>query len=224
MTVRNPGGHSSRPRKDNAIYELANELTRIKEYTFRVSYNDLTLAYFKGTGARTQGDLCKAMRRFTSNPKDIASITLIRANSTYVGTLGTTCVVTMLRTGVADNTLPQSATATVNCRIFLGVGVGNTLNLLKTVVSNDSFEFILLDQPTETDESQLQADVISALQKATYIKHPRLEIIFSMPSGSTDGMHFRTVGIPSCGVNDRYEKNSDSFSHRLNKRVLVKSF
>ena len=97
MTIRNPGGHSSRPRKDNAIYELAKALTKIQDYTFPVSYNDLTLAYFKGTGARTQGELGKAMRSFASNPKDAEAIKILRSNSSYVGTLGTTCVATMLR-------------------------------------------------------------------------------------------------------------------------------
>ena len=224
MTIRNQGGHSSRPRKDNAIYELAKALTKIQDYTFPVSYNDLTLAYFKGTGARTQGELGKAMRSFASNPKDAEAIKMLRSNSSYVGTLGTTCVATMLRAGHAENALPQSATATVNCRIFPGAGVDKTLAQLKRLVDNSGVEFALLDQPTETDASPLREDVMSALQKAIDVKHPGLEIIPSMSSGGTDGMHFRAAGIPSYGVNGSYGKNSDSFSHGLNERVLVESF
>ena len=224
MIIRNPGGHSSRPRKDNAIYELASALTRIQEYTFPVSYNDLTLAYFKGTGAKTQGELGKAMSRFAEDPEDAAAISILRANSSYVGTLGTTCVATMLRAGHAENALPQSATATINCRIFPGAGVNKTLNQLKHVIDNSAIEFVLLDQPTETDASPLRQDVIAAVQKAIDIKYPGLEIIPSMSSGGTDGMHFRAAGIPSYGVNGSYGKNSDSFSHGLNERVLVESF
>ena len=224
MTIRNQGGHSSRPRKDNAIYELAKALTKIQDYTFPVSYNDLTLAYFKGTGARTQGELGKAMRSFASNPTDAEAIKILRSNSSYVGTLGTTCVATMLRAGHAENALPQSATATVNCRIFPGAGVDKTLAQLKRLVDNSGVEFALLDQPTETDASPLREDVMSALQKAIDVKHPGLEIIPSMSSGGTDGMHFRAAGIPSYGVNGSYGKNSDSFSHGLNERVLVESF
>ena len=224
MTIRNQGGHSSRPRKDNAIYELAKALTKIQDYTFPVSYNDLTQAYFKGTGARTQGELGKAMRSFASNPKDAEAIKILRSNSSYVGTLGTTCVATMLRAGHAENALPQSATATVNCRIFPGAGVDKTLAQLKRLVDNSGVEFALLDQPTETDASPLREDVMSALQKAIDVKHPGLEIIPSMSSGGTDGMHFRAAGIPSYGVNGSYGKNSDSFSHGLNERVLVESF
>ena len=224
MIIRNPGGHSSRPRKDNAIYELASALTRIQEYTFPVSYNDLTLAYFKGTGAKTQGELGKAMSRFAEDPEDAAAISILRANSSYVGTLGTTCVATMLRAGHAENALPQSATATINCRIFPGAGVNKTLDQLKHVIDNSAIEFVLLDQPTETDASPLRQDVIAAVQKAIDIKYPGLEIIPSMSSGGTDGMHFRAAGIPSYGVNGSYGKNSDSFSHGLNERVLVESF
>jgi carboxypeptidase PM20D1 len=224
MTIRNPGGHSSRPRKDNAIYELAKALTKIQDYTFSVSYNDLTLAYFKGTGARTQGELGKAMRSFASNPKDAEAIKMLRSNSSYVGTLGTTCVATMLRAGHAENALPQSATATVNCRIFPGAGVDKTLAQLKRLVDNSGVEFALLDQPTETDASPLREDVMSALQKAIDVKHPGLEIIPSMSIEGTDGMHFRAAGIPSYGVNGSYGKNSDSFCHGLNERVLVESF
>lgn len=224
MIIRNPGGHSSRPRKDNAIYELASALTRIQEYTFPVSYNDLTLAYFKGTGAKTQGELGKAMSRFAEDPEDAAAISILRANSSYVGTLGTTCVATMLRAGHAENALPQSATATINCRIFPGAGVNKTLSQLKHVIDNSAIEFVLLDQPTETDASPLRQDVIAAVQKAIDIKYPGLEIIPSMSSGGTDGMHFRAAGIPSYGVNGSYGKNSDSFSHGLNERVLVESF
>ena len=195
MTIRNPGGHSSRPRKDNAIYDLAQALIKIQHYTFPVSYNDLTLAYFKGMGARTQGELGKAMRNFSDNPKDTAAIKTLRSNSSYVGTLGTTCVATMLRAGHAENALPQSATATVNCRIFPGAGVDKTLAQLKRLVDNSGVEFALLDQPTETDASPLREDVMSALQKAIDVKHPGLEIIPSMSSGGTDGMHFRAAGF-----------------------------
>ena len=224
MTARNPGGHSSRPRVDNAIYDLANALTKIQAYKFPVSYNDLTRAYFKGTGVNTQGELGKAMRSFASNPKDPAAIATLRANSSYVGALGTTCVATMLRAGHAENALPQSATATVNCRVFPGTGVEKTLGQLKTVINNPAIEFILLDEVTETDPSPLRADVTAALQKAIDIKYPELEVIPSMSSGGTDGMHFRAAGIPSYGVNGHYGKTSDSFSHGLNERILVESF
>jgi carboxypeptidase PM20D1 len=164
------------------------------------------------------------MLNFSDNPKDSTAIEILRANSSFVGTLGTTCVATMLRAGHAENALPQSATATVNCRVFPGTGVEETLSQLKVTVNNPAVEFVLLDEVTETDASPLRQDVIVALQKAIDVKYPGLEIIPSMSSGGTDGMHFRAAGIPSYGVNGQYSKSSDSFSHGLNERVLVESF
>ena len=224
ITARNPGGHSSRPRDDNAVYDLANALTNIQAYKFPVSYNDLTLAYFKGTGVLTKGDLGQAMRTFAANPQDTKAIQILSDDSSFVGTLGTTCVATMLRAGHAENALPQSATATINCRVFPGAGVDATREQLERIIDNPGIEFVLLDEVTETDASPLRKDVTAALQKAIDIKYPGLEIIPSMSSGGTDGMHFRAAGIPSYGVNGHYGKNSDSFAHGLNERVLVESF
>jgi acetylornithine deacetylase/succinyl-diaminopimelate desuccinylase-like protein len=223
ITARNPGGHSSRPRKDNAIYDLANAITAIQGYEFPVNHNDLTLEFFRGTGLKTQGDLGKAMRVFADDPSNTQAISQLRSTG-YIGTLGTTCVATMLRAGHAENALPQSATATINCRVFPGTGVNNTLDRLKKTVNNPRIEFSMLDVPTETDPSPLRQDVTSALQKAIDIKYPGLKIIPSMSSGGTDGMHFRAAGIPSYGVNGGYGKASDSFAHGLNERILVQSF
>ena len=223
MTTRNPGGHSSRPRKDNAIYDLAAAISQIQKYEFPVNFNELTLKFFRATGDKRKDSIGKAMTSFAKNPKNIYAIKTLKSNG-YAGTLGTTCVATMLRGGHAENALPQSATTTINCRIFPGTGVKNTLDQLKKTISNDAIEFTMLGVPTETDASPLREDVISALQKAIDIKYPGLQIIPSMSSGGTDGMHFRAAGIPSYGVNGGYGKASDSFAHGLNERILVQSF
>jgi len=224
LTVRNPGGHSSRPREDNAIYDLATALKNIQAYKFPVMHSELTRAYFKGTGKKTPGDLGKAMRQFAADPNDKWAIGILRADSNTVGTTGTTCVATMLRGGHAPNAMPQSATANVNCRIFPGVGVEATMNKLKEVVANDAVEFEIITDPTETDASPLRADVLAAVRKAIDTRYPGLEIIPAMSSGGTDGMHFRAAGIPSYGVNGIYMKGSDSFAHGLNERMPVESF
>ena len=224
LTVRNPGGHSSRPRDDNAIYDLATALKNIQTYKFPVMHNELTLAYFKGTGQKTPGDLGKAMRQFAADPTDAWAIGVLRADSGVVGTTGTTCVATMLRGGHAPNALPQSATANVNCRIFPGAGVDATLNKLKEIVANDTVAFEIITDPTETNASPLRGDVLAAVRKAIDTRYPGLEIIPAMSSGGTDGMHFRAAGIESYGVNGIYMKGSDSFAHGLNERMPVESF
>ena len=224
LTVTNPGGHSSRPREDNAIYELAAALKNIQAYKFPVMASELTRAYFKGTGPKTQGELGKAMSRFAKDPTDAWAVGALRANPDTVGTTGTTCVATMLRGGHAPNAMPQSATANVNCRIFPGTGVEATINMLKKVVANDGVKFTTITEPTETDASPLRDDVLAAVRKAVDTRYPGLDIIPAMSSGGTDGMHFRAAGIPSYGVNGIFMKSSDSFAHGLNERLPVASF
>ncbi len=224
LTVTNPGGHSSRPREDNAIYELATALKNIQAFKFPVMATELTRAYFKGTGPNTPGDLGKAMSKFAEDPKDAWAIGVLRGDASTVGTTGTTCVATMLRGGHAPNAMPQSATANVNCRIFPGTGVEYTLNTLKEIVANDEVKFTTITDPTETDASPLRDDVLAAVRKAVDTRYPGLELIPAMSSGGTDGMHFRAAGIPSYGVNGIFMKSSDSFSHGLNERLPVESF
>ena len=125
LTVRNPGGHSSAPRADNAIYELADVLKTLQSYRFPVMTNDWTLGSFKAVGARTPGALGEAMTRFAANPKDEAAADVISTSPYDVGKTRTTCVATMLRGGHATNALAQTATATVNCRIFPGTPVSD---------------------------------------------------------------------------------------------------
>ena len=120
LTVRNPGGHSSAPRADNAIYELADALKALQAYRFPVKSNEWTLGSFKATGAVTPGPLGEAMTRFAANPQDEAAAADLAAVPTEVGKTRTTCIATMLSAGHASNALPQTATATVSCRIFPG--------------------------------------------------------------------------------------------------------
>ncbi len=224
LTVKNPGGHSSRPRADNAIYELAHALEKIEAYKFPVQYSDLTLASFAAAGQVTPGDLGKAMIAFSKNPKDKKAIAALRANPETVGTTGTTCIATMLRAGHAENALPQSATATVNCRIFPGNGAAATEQALKQVIGNDAVEFTLTAEVTESPESKLRPDVLAAIQKSLAASGVDAPIIPYMESGGTDGMHYRNKGYDTVAIAGAWSKSSDMFAHGLNERLAVDSF
>ncbi|WP_286830353.1 MULTISPECIES: M20/M25/M40 family metallo-hydrolase [Kordiimonas] len=224
MTVTNPGGHSSRPRSDNAIYDLADALKKIQAYQFPVSSSELTRTFFRKSADQAEGDLGKAMAKFAKNPNDAWAVKTLRSYPEYVGTTGTTCVATMLKAGHAENALPQTATATVNCRIFPGAGVDNTLNTLKEVVGNPAINWTVIYEPTESPASQLRDDVIGPLTKAVHALHPGVEIVPYMESGGTDGMHFRAAGMDSYGVSGIFMKGSDVYAHGLNERLPVKAF
>jgi acetylornithine deacetylase/succinyl-diaminopimelate desuccinylase-like protein len=223
LTVRNPGGHSSAPREDNAIYELADAIKAVQAYRFPVMWNDWTLGSFKATGPVTAGPLGEAMSRFATNPKDEAAAAAIAAVPTEIGKTRTTCVATMLTGGHAANALPQTATATVSCRIFPGVSVDDVKATLQEVVGKN-VEIRLRYEPRSAPASPLRTDVLKAVTKAAHARHPKLPVVPSMVPWATDGVVFRAAGIPTYGVSGSFIKASDAFSHGLNERLPVESF
>ena len=224
LTVRNPGGHSSRPREDNAIYDLAKGLGKIQNYRFPVRSSSMTREFFKVSGEQMGGELGEAMIRFANNPDDKSASDRLAKESSYVGTTRTTCVATMLRGGHAENALPQSATATVNCRIFPGVAVADVEKLLKEVVANDAIEFVVLDDPIESPISELREDVMAAVKKAVDPRYPGVNIMGYMESGGTDGMHFRSAGIPTWAMSSVFMNPDEMYAHGLNERLPIKAF
>jgi acetylornithine deacetylase/succinyl-diaminopimelate desuccinylase-like protein len=225
LTVKNPGGHSSRPRADNAIYELADALKKIESHEFPVQYNELTRASLEASGRQRLDKLGLALRAFAEDPSDEDAIEVLRGDPSTVGQIATTCIATMLRGGHAENALPQSATATVNCRIFPGAGIEATKATLKDVVDNEDVQFELISDLVESPESGMREDVLAAVRgalEARGIEDPT--IIPHMSAGGTDGMHYRNLGYDTYGVGGSAAKQNDTFAHGLNERVLVSSF
>jgi acetylornithine deacetylase/succinyl-diaminopimelate desuccinylase-like protein len=224
ITVRNPGGHSSRPRQDNAIYDLAAAIGKVQAYRFPVRYSAMTRAYFEATGQQLGGELGAAMLAFARDPSDQAAADRLAREPSYVGTTRTTCVVTMLQAGHAENALPQSATATVNCRIFPGTPVSEVEATLRRVVANEAVEFALLAEPTESPVSELREDVVDAVAEAVNFRYPEVQLLAYMESGGTDGMHFRRAGIPTWAVSGIFMNPDEMYAHGLNERVPIKAF
>ena len=225
LTVTNPGGHSSRPRSDNAIYELSAALLKLADHKFAVQATPLTRSYFAALGQSVPGELGNAMRAFAENPEDPAAVATLQSNPETVGTLGTTCVATMLRAGHAENALPQSATATVNCRIFPGIGVEKTQAELARVIGNDNVSFKLMAEVTESPVSVLRDDVRAAVAKSLAARYGKdIPIIPYMESGGTDGMHYRTLGYDTVAISGGASRSQDMYAHGLNERANVDAF
>ena len=225
LTVTNPGGHSSRPRSDNAIYELSAALLKLADHKFAVHATPLTRSYFAALGQSVPGELGDAMRAFAENPEDPAAVATLQSNPETVGTLGTTCVATMLRAGHAENALPQSATATVNCRIFPGIGVEKTQAELARVIDNDNVSFKLMAEVTESPVSALRDDVRAAVAKSLAARYGKdIPIIPYMESGGTDGMHYRTLGYDTVAISGGASRSQDMYAHGLNERASVDAF
>ena len=224
LTATNRGGHSSRPRADNAIYEIARAVTRVDEYDFPVMSNELTRAYLGAVGRVTPGPEGQALRAFAANPQDAAAANAIAGSPEFVGTTRTTCVATMLNAGHAENALPQKATATVNCRIFPGVAVEDVRKQLASVVADPKIEIKVLGAPVVSPVSELRPDIERAISKSIQKRQPGVPLSPYLESGGTDGMIYRTVGIPTWASSGIFIKPEEMYAHGLDERVPVKRF
>ena len=199
-------------------------LKKIEAYRFPVRSNEITRRYFELTAEVRSGEMGEAMRRFAANPLDEEAADTLYGYPSQVGITRTTCVATMLRAGHADNALPQSATATVNCRIFPGVEVAAVQATLQSIVENQELEIRVLNNPSAGLASPLREDVVGHVARAVHALHPGIPIVPYMSSGATDGIHIRAAGIPTYGIMGLFIREEDDFSHGLNERVPVRSF
>ena len=219
MTARNRGGHSSMPRPDNAIFDLAAAIQRLEMHTFPVETNEITLTYFARTAPFLENEVGDAMARFAADPSDESAIETLRGKPEYVGTLGTTCIPTMLEAGHAENALPRSATATVNCRIFPGNSVEDIQRELQVVAGNPALEWAVVGTPVSSDASPFNPEVMDAVATSLDQIYPGVPVIPKMVSGTTDGAYFRAAGIPSYSLTGIFLNPADSYAHGLNERV-----
>ena len=223
LTVRNPGGHSSTPRRDNAIYELSRALTRLEDYRFPVMWNDATLAGLKVSSEKTPGPLGEWLRRFAANPLDQEAADALYNEPGFVGQTRTTCVATMLAGGHAPNALAQSAAATVNCRVFPGMPLETVRKTLRQL-GGEAAEVKPLGEVFWSEASPLRNDVLAAVTRSVQAVAPGVRIVPSQDSGASDGAIFRNIGVPTYGVSGMFIKTSDYFAHGLNERIPVKGF
>ena len=224
LIVTNPGGHSSRPRADNAIYQLAHALEKVEAYRFPVMATDLTRSYLGAVGAAQEGPVGDALRKFSANPTDAAAADVLAKSSEFVGTTRTTCVATMLDAGHAENALPQTAKAAVNCRIFPGVAVGTVQDALVAAIGDPQVKVVVRDDPQASPTSQMRPDVMAAITRAVHANYPGVTVAPYLESGATDGKVYRTVGIPTFASSGLFSKPSEMFAHGLNERIPVAAF
>jgi acetylornithine deacetylase/succinyl-diaminopimelate desuccinylase-like protein len=224
IDVTNPGGHSSAPRPDNAIVQLSQVMERIGAYQFKPELNDVTREYWTGA-AKIEPDpaLAAAMKAFVANPADEAALAVLRANPATVGRVSTTCVPTMITGGHAQNALPQSASANVNCRIFPGHSRAQIMAELEKVAALPAAKFsdVTGDDSVEAPASPMRPDFVAATRKAVTAAWGPVPIIPSQSSGASDSMWYRALGVPSYGASASMIKDSDEFAHGLNERIQL---
>ena len=224
VVVTNPGGHSSRPRRDNAIYQLAHALEKVEAYRFPVMATDLTRAYLGAVGQAQSGPVGEALRKFAADPTDADAADTLANSPEFVGTTRTTCVATMLDAGHAENALPQTAKAAVNCRIFPGVTVEAVRDALVAAIADPGVKVAVRGQPQASPVSEMRPDVMAAITRAVHADYPDVPVVPYLESGGTDGKVYRTAGIPTFASSGLFTKPSEMFAHGLNERLPVAAF
>ena len=224
FTVHNRGGHSSKPRKDNAIYSLAHALDKLEAYRFQPMMNETTRAYFEGRQKTEKGPLGDAMRRWLANPNDGEAADIIEASESEVGLTRTRCVPTRLFGGHANNALPQLAWARINCRIFPGVDPNAVKTELEHIVNDPTVVVTREDDNVASLASPLRPDVTAAYTHAVQALHPGMPIFPEMSTGASDARPFRVAGIPIYGANGGWAVVPiDNRAHGRDERLPVQS-
>ena len=222
--VRNKGGHSSRPVKDNAIYHLANALARLEQYEFPVMLNPVTRAYFERLAQAEAGQAAADMRAVAKNPNDAAAVKRLAASPVYNSMLRTTCVATQLTGGHAPNALPQLARANVNCRVLPDHDVKDVHATLVKLAGDTAVHVSPAPEPRGGPASPLSDEVLRPIERLTAEMWPGIPVVPVMSTGATDGRPLRQGGIPTYGVSGLFGDMDDSRAHGRDERVLIKSF
>ena len=224
FTTRNRGGHSSKPRPDNAIYQLANALHRLETYRFEPQLNETTRAYFSVREKSEKGPLGDAMRAWLKNPADGKAADIIEADEGETAITRTRCVATRLFGGHADNALPQLATAMINCRIMPGVDPNAIKAELEKVAGDPGVVVTRNDDYVASLASPLRPDVVKAYTDSVHALHPGAPVMPEMSTGASDARPFRVAGVPVYGVDGSWGViPTDMRAHGRDERLPVKA-
>jgi acetylornithine deacetylase/succinyl-diaminopimelate desuccinylase-like protein len=225
VEVTNPGGHSSRPVKKNAIYQLAAALTKISQYQFPFESSEITRTFFAKMAPQKGGEIGKAMAAFASNPKDTKAAARVAEDPDFNGLLRTTCVATLLSAGHANNALPQRANANINCRIFPGTTPEQVRDKLTELAGDPEITVTLTDHRSEVPKGPqpLNPKVFGPVETLTAKYWPGVPVVPTMSAGATDGAFLTPVGIPTYGVSGVFFDTDGNGAHGLNERVRVDS-
>jgi acetylornithine deacetylase/succinyl-diaminopimelate desuccinylase-like protein len=220
----NPGGHSSRPVPDNAIYHLVRAIDRISHFEFPVELDDANRAYFTGMSKIVGGEAGAAMAAVVKNPQDAAAVAILDKDHNWHAMLRTTCVATILAAGHATNALPQRATANINCRIFPGDSRDAVLAQLTALVDDPKVSVTVAEirGPVATP-APLTRQVMGPIEKVAHELWPGIPVIPALEPGASDAQFMNPAGIPTYGVTGIFTDPDGGHIHGLNERVHVQS-
>jgi acetylornithine deacetylase/succinyl-diaminopimelate desuccinylase-like protein len=224
LETTNPGGHSSVPVPDNAIYHLVRAVDRISRYEFPVQLNDANRAYFTGMSKIVAPEDGAAMAAVVRDPNDAAAVAILDKDRRWHSMLRTTCVATMLSAGHATNALPQRATANINCRIFPGVPTDAVLTQLVKLVADPAVSVSIPEvRGPVALPAPLTPEILNPIKQLTDEMWPSIPVIPLLATGATDAQFLNPVGIPTYGITGFFQDPDGDGVHGLNERIRVRS-
>lgn len=225
LEVKNKGGHSSLPVKDNAIYTLASGLTRLAKYDFPVRLNETTRNFFEKIASGESGQVKSDILAILRTPPDTAAVKRLALSSAYYNAMmRTTCVATMMSAGHAENALPQTAQVIINCRMLPDDSKENVLSVLKTVLADSKIAVTCTDSSFSAPLSPLREDITVPVVQIASSMWPGVNVTPIMSTGATDGKFLRRKGISVYGVSGMFGDIDDIRAHGKDERIGVKEF
>jgi acetylornithine deacetylase/succinyl-diaminopimelate desuccinylase-like protein len=224
LEVTDKGGHSSVPNPDNAIDALARGLVRLAAHRFPVSLNEVTRGFFARSAEFADAAQAADMRAVASESPDSAAAARLSDSPFYNALLRTTCTATRLEAGHADNALPQTARATVNCRILPGEPIDAVESTLNAVVADPRIRIGRKREPTASPPSPLRPEIMEPIEELATEMWPGVVVVPEMSTGATDGLYVRNAGIPVYGVGAIFGDPEDARAHGRDERVSVTRF
>ena len=224
LETRNPGGHSSVPRPDNAIYELAHALEKLEAHEFPVEMTDTTRTYFREAGKGRGDAIGAAMIAVAANPADTAALAVVNKDASLHSNLRTTCVATMLDGGHARNALAQRAGAYVNCRIFPGHSVEAIRDEIAAIVADPGVVVTTLPPKRPAPPAPpLDPKIMDPARKLVAKYFPGVPLVPVMANGYTDATFLGAAGIPTYGVPGPWGDPDGNGAHGLNERFEARA-
>lgn len=224
LEAKNRGGHSSLPTKDNAIYHLADGLSRLAKFDFPVQMSEVTRNFFERMSRLESGQLAADMKAVSRTPPDPAAVERLSQSAFFNAQMRTTCVATQLEGGHAENALPQTARATVNCRVLPGQPTDEVEHTLVRVLADDKITVTVMAPPKPSPPSPLRPEIMRPIERITEEMWPGVPVVPAMSTGATDGLYLRNAGIPVYGVSGLFEDVGDVRAHGKDERIGVKQF
>jgi acetylornithine deacetylase/succinyl-diaminopimelate desuccinylase-like protein len=223
LETTNPGGHSSRPTRDNAIYRMAEALARLGKHQFPVHLSEVTRGYFERMSRIESGQTAADMQALLRDPPDAAAVERLSMDPHYNATLRTTCVATMIQGGHAFNALPQRVEAQVNCRVLPNDSLADVERELIAAIADDQVKVTAVFQPTVSPMPPVNPELVAAIEAVSGEIWPGVPVVPTLSTGATDGRFLNNVGIWTYGVSGLFSNAESSGVHGLNERLPVRS-